>query len=128
MPNFNKVILIGHMTRDPELKTLPSGTSLAAFGIAVNHKWKSKGGEKKEEVSFIDCAVMGARADALCQYFKKGDAILIEGRIRQETWEAKDGGKRSKLSVMADSWEFVGGKKSDATAVDDAPAGDKIPF
>lgn len=124
MPNYNKAILIGHLTRDPEMMVVgEKQTPLAKFGIAVNDGY----GERKE-VAFIDCAMFGKRAESLGKHFHKGDPILIEGRIRQENWEAKDGTKRSKLTILADSWEFVGGKGSNATAGTDEPAGDSLPF
>ena len=124
MPNYNKAILIGHLTRDPEIQIVgEKQTPLAKFGIAVNDGW----GDRKE-VAFIDCAMFGKRAEAMGKHFKKGDAILIEGRIRQESWEAKDGTKRSKLTILADSWNFVGGKGSESTASDDGPPIDGIPF
>lgn len=135
MPSYNRVILMGHLTRDPELRALPSGTSLAQCGIAVNKRWKDKSGADKEEVCFIDFTVWGTQADTFVKYMRKGSAVLIDGDLRQETWEAKDGGKRSKHVVNVSHFFFVGGKSDKADAPGwktDAPIdevkGDDIPF
>ncbi len=111
MPNYCRVVLIGHMTRDAEVKAV-GDTSVAGFSIAYNRKWKSKGGEKKEKVAFIDCKAWGLTGDNIAKWVKKGDPILVEGILDQENWEAKDGGKRSRLIVQVDRFEFMGGKKS----------------
>lgn len=110
MPNFNKVILIGHMTRDPE--TVGQSGSVTKFGLAVNHKWRTKEGEQREEVCFVDCAAFGKTGEVITQYFKKGKAILVEGRLRLETWES-EGGKRSKHTIAVESFGFVGDKGGD---------------
>jgi len=114
MPNVNIVILAGHLTRDPELKYTPSETAVCSFGLAINHGWKGKDGEDKTEVCFIDVVMFGKRAETLNKYFKKGGAILVQGRLKLDQWE-KDGRKQSKISVIADSFQFVGdsGKKEE---------------
>lgn len=122
MPSYNKTILMGHMTRDPETRNLQSGSAVCNFGLAVNKKWKDRDGNQKEEVCFVDCAAFGRTAEVIAQYFKKGDAIFVEGSLRLETWESQDGGKRSKHSVTVDRFEFVGGKKGGQQGGDeDAP-------
>src|SRR5688572_8488893 len=110
MANFNRIILAGNLTRDPELRVLPqSQMEVCDFGMAVNHRYKTQSGEQREEVLFIDCAVFGARAKVVKQYFAKGKPILVEGRLKLDTWEDKQGGgKRSKHSVVVDNFEFVG--------------------
>ncbi|MBF0273912.1 MAG: single-stranded DNA-binding protein [Nitrospinae bacterium] len=103
--NLNKVMLIGNLTRDPELKYTPSGTAVATFGIAVNRKYK-QGDEWKEEVCFVDITVWSRAAENCAEYLKKGSAAFIEGRLRFSSWES-DGKKRSKLEVVADSVQFM---------------------
>lgn len=111
MPSFNKVILIGHITRDVTAKTIGE-SSLAEFGIAVNEKYKTKSGEQRENVLFIDCAAWGRTGEVIAQYFGKGKPILVEGKLKMDVWEDKNGGgKRSKISLTVDSFAFVGGNK-----------------
>ncbi len=109
MANFNKVILAGNLTRDPQLSYLPSNTPVCEFGMAINRKWKSQDGEMREETCFVDCRIFGRRAEVFNQYMSKGNPSLVEGRLRYEQWEGKDGQKRSKLSVVVDNFEFLGG-------------------
>ena len=111
MASYNKVLLMGNLTRDPQLKYLPSQTPVVDFGIACNRKYKTQSGEQKEEVTFVDCSAFGRTAEVINQYFTKGKPIFIEGRLRYEQWEDKQGGgKRSRLSVHIDSFEFIGGR------------------
>ena len=111
MANFNKVILMGNLTRDPQLKYLPNQTAVVDFAIACNRKWKGPNGEDREEVTFVDCASFGKQAEVINQYFTKGKPIFIEGRLKFDSWEDKQGGgKRSKLSVVIESFQFVGGR------------------
>lgn len=116
--NFNKVILIGRLTRDVELRYLPKGTAVAKLGFAVNRRWTNEVGEKREEVTFVDVDAFGKQAETLSQYVKKGDALLCEGRLRQESWDDKTTGqKRSKLGVVLESFRFMGtGKQEPASA------------
>jgi single-strand DNA-binding protein len=110
--SFNKVIILGNHARDPEMRYLPKGTAVTDFTLAVNREWKSESGEKKSEVSFIDCVAFSRHAEVVAKYFHKGDPMLCEGRLKQETWEDKNGGgKRSRLKVIMESFSFVGGKK-----------------
>src|SRR5256885_1701216 len=110
MASFNKVILIGNLTRDPQLKYLPSQTAVAEFGIAMNRKFRDAQGADREEVTFVDCAAFGKTGEFINQYFQKGKPILIEGRLKLDQWEDKQGGgKRSKLSVVVETCSFVGG-------------------
>jgi single-strand DNA-binding protein len=108
MASFNKVILAGNLTRDPELRYTPKGTAVARIGLACNRKWKSETGELKEEVTFVDIDAFGKQAETIGQYLKKGRPILIEGRLRYETWEDKQSGqKKSKLGVVLESFQFL---------------------
>ncbi len=109
MASFNKVILVGNLTRDPELRYTPKGTAIAKVGMAVNRVWTSETGEKKEEVTFVDVDVFGRTAENVAQYMRKGRPILIEGRLRLDQWDDKQTGqKRSKLGVVAETVQFLG--------------------
>jgi single-strand DNA-binding protein len=111
MASFNKVLLMGNLTRDPQLKYLPSQTAVAEFGIACNRKFKSAQGEDREEVTFVDCAAFGKTGEVINQYFTKGKPIFIEGRLKYDQWEDKQGGgKRSKMSVVVENFQFIGGR------------------
>lgn len=110
MANFNKIILVGNLTRDPQLRYLPSQMAVCDFGMAVNHKFRTKNGEDREEVLFIDVAAFGKQAEIINQYCQKGRQLLVEGRLKYDTWEDKQGGgKRSKHSVVVDNFQLMGG-------------------
>lgn len=113
MPNLNRVMLMGNLTRDPELKTTTSNKSVCQIGLAINHQWKSESGEKKEEVTFIDCEAWGRTAEVINEHLRKGRPIYIEGRLKLDQWQDKDGGKRSKLKVVIESFEFIDGKRDE---------------
>jgi single-strand DNA-binding protein len=109
MASFNKVILMGNLTRDPELRYTPKGMAIAKIGLAVNRVWKNEAGESKEEVTFVDVDVFGRTAENVGQYMRKGSPILIEGRLRLDTWDDKQTNqKRSKLGVVAETVQFLG--------------------
>ena len=109
MASFNKVILVGNLTRDPELRYTPKGIAIAKIGLAVNRVWTNEAGEKKEEVTFVDVDVFGRTAENVGQYMRKGRPILIEGRLRLDQWDDKQTGqKRSKLGVVAETVQFLG--------------------
>lgn len=108
MANFNKVILMGNLTRDPQLKYLPNNTAVCEFGMAINHRWRDKDGNQREEVCFVDVSAFGRQGETINQYMAKGRPILIEGRLKFDSWTAQDGSKRSKLSVVCDGFTFVG--------------------
>lgn len=107
MASLNKVILIGNLTRDPELRYTPSGTAMAKLGLATNRKYK-QGDEWKEEVTFVDITVWGRQAETSSEYLSKGRPVLIEGRLQYSQWETDDGQKRSKLEVVAERVQFLG--------------------
>jgi len=108
MANFNKVILMGNLTRDPELRYTPKGTAIAKLGLAVNRTWKTDTGETKEEVTFVDVDAFGRQAETLGQYMKKGRPILVEGRLRLDTWEDKQTSqRRTELGVVMESFQFL---------------------
>lgn len=109
MPNLNRVMLMGNLTRDPELKYTPANQAVANLGIAINRKWKNQAGEQQEETTFIDCEAWGKTAEVLNQYLKKGRPVYIEGRLKLDQWEDKDGGKRSKIKVVVENFQFIDG-------------------
>lgn len=111
MPNYNKVLLMGNLTRDVELKYTPNtNTAVAKFGLAVNRRYKGGDGEMKEETTFVDCDAWGQTAENLSKWFSKGKPIFIEGRLKLDTWQDKDGSNRSKLKVVVDNFQFVDSK------------------
>src|SRR4051794_11353453 len=111
MASYNRVLLMGNLTRDPQLKFLPSQTQVVEFGLAMNRRFKTATGEDREEVCFVDCSAFGRTAEVINQYFTKGKPIFIEGRLKYDQWEDKQGGgKRSRLTVVVDNFQFVGGR------------------
>lgn len=126
MANFNKVILMGNLTRDPEVRTTPGGLSIAKLGLAVNRVYTTKEGEKREETTFVDCDAFGKQAETLGKYLSKGSSLLLEGRLKLDTWEDKEGGKRSKLTVVIESFQFVGSKPAGEGGAS-VPAGQSTP-
>jgi len=120
MANVNRVILIGNLTRDPQLKYLPSQMAVTEFGLAINHKYKTASGEQREEVCFIECTAFGKGGELINQYCQKGRQLYVEGRLKYDTWEDKNGGgKRSKHVVVVDNFQFLGSRDGAG-----APGGD----
>jgi len=108
MANFNKVVLLGNLTRDPQLKYLPSQTPVVEFGMAINRKFKTQSGESRDETTFVDCSAFGRTAEIVNQYCRKGNMLFVEGRLKYDQWEDKQGGgKRSKLSVHVDNIQLM---------------------
>jgi single-strand DNA-binding protein len=149
MAGYNKVILIGNLTRDPELRYTPQGVAIAKIGLAVNRTWKNEAGESKEEVTFVDVDAFRRQAETLAQYLKKGSPLMVEGRLKLDQWDDKQTGqKRSRLGVVLEGFQFLGGgnrgaeggapapkpaaSKSDAPAPDSEapppPEDDDVPF
>jgi len=110
MPNYNKVLLMGNLTRDVELKYTPSNMAVANIGIAVNRRYKGNDGEMKEETTFVDCEAWAQTAENLSKWFSKGRPIFLEGRLKLDQWQDKEGGNRSKLKVVIESFQFVDSK------------------
>ena len=112
MPSYNKVILKGHLTRDPELNHTPKGTAVAKFGLALNRVWRTETGEKKEDVTYVDASAFGSTAENLAKYCSKGKEIFLDGHLKLDTWEDKQSGQqRSKLSVVAEIIQYLGAAK-----------------
>jgi single-strand DNA-binding protein len=115
MASFNKVILAGNLTRDPELRYTPKGTAVARITLAVNRTYTGENGEKKEEVSFVDVDAWGRQAEVISQYMKKGRPLLVEGRLKQDTWEDKNTHqKQSKLKVVLEGFSFIDSRGPDS--------------
>ena len=110
--NLNKVLLIGNLTRDPELRYIPSGSAVATFTVAVNRVYKDQAGEKKEQTSFIRVVVWGRRAEVCGEYLSKGSPVFVEGRLQSRDWETQEGQKRSTVEVVADNIQFLRGANS----------------
>jgi len=132
---LNKAIIIGNLTRDPELKSLPSGIQVASFGIATNRVYKDKNGQRQEQTEFHNIVVFGRQAETTAQYLRKGSSALIEGRMQTRSWDAADGTKKYRTEVVADRVQF-GPKKEGSSSTtqapsdnqDNAPADDTIDY
>lgn len=123
MASYNKVLLMGNLTRDPEVRYTPKGTAIANLGLAVNRVYTTEGGEQKEEVTFLDIEVWGRQAETAGQYLAKGRPIFVEGRLKLDSWEDKESGqKRNKLKVVAERVQFLGAPRGGAEFKDQAPS------
>ena len=111
MASLNKVLLIGNLTRDPDVRMMTNGRPVCNFGLALNRSYKDAEGNRKDETTFVDVESFGPRAEAVGRFFTKGRAIFIEGRLKLDQWESKEGEKRSALKVVLDSFEFVDSKQ-----------------
>ena len=110
MASFNKVILVGNLTRDPELRVTGTGLAICKIGLAVNRSYTSKDGESKDETTYVDVDAFGKQAEILGKYMQKGRPLMVEGRLKLDQWESSDGQKRSKLGVVLESFQFLGGR------------------
>ena len=108
MASLNKVLLMGNLTRDPQLTYLPSQTPVVEFGLAMSRKFKKQDGSMAEDTCFVDCRLFGKRAEVVNKYFKKGEPIFVEGRLQLDQWQAQDGTKKSRLRVFVENFEFIG--------------------
>ena len=123
MASYNKVLLMGNLTRDPEVRYTPKGTAIANLGLAVNRVYTTESGEQKEEVTFIDIEVWGRQAETAGQYLAKGRPVFIDGRLRLDSWEDKESGqKRNKLKVVAERVQFLGAPRGGAEFKDQPPS------
>jgi single-strand DNA-binding protein len=142
MAGFNKVLLLGNLTRDPQLSYMPSQTPVVDFGLAVNRRWTGQDGTSRDETCFVDCRAFGRNAENINKYCQKGRQLFVEGRLTYDTWTAQDGTKRSRHRVTVQSFQFVGsapgagGTRATAAEPNDVPGepepagagGDDIPF
>lgn len=121
MPNLNKVMLIGNLTRDPELRHTPKGTAVAELSLAINRAWRDEGGNKQEETTFVEITFWGRTAELAQQYLQKGRSVYVEGRLQLDTWEDKDTGKkRTKMKIIGETMQFLG-SGSGGTRESDGP-------
>jgi single-strand DNA-binding protein len=128
MANFNKVFLMGNLTRDPEVSYTPKGTAVAKLGLAVNRQWTAENGEKKEEVTFVDVEAWGRQAETIGQYMSKGRPIFIEGRLKMDSWEDKETHqKRIKMKVVVENFQFLGAPGTKTEVRDTAPGEETAP-
>lgn len=132
MANFNKVMLMGNLTRDIELRHTPNNLAIAKLGLAINRRYKTADGQQKEETTFVDCDAFGRTAEVMSQYLKKGRPVFVEGYLRLDQWEGKDGSKQSKLKVVVENFQFIdsgggaggsGAPRSEGGAVQTRPVG-----
>ena len=107
MPNLNRVLLMGNLTRDPELRYLPSNTPVVSLGLAINRRWRNQQDQQQEETTFVDCEAFGRSAEVINQYLRKGRPVFIEGRLRLDQWQDKEGQNRSKMKVVVENFQFV---------------------
>jgi single-strand DNA-binding protein len=139
MANFNKVMLIGNLTRDPQLSYTPNQTAVVDFGLATNRRWTAQDGSQRQETCFVDCRAFGKTAETINKYLTKGRPVFIEGRLTYEAWTAQDGAKRSRHRVTVENFQFLsgGGPGGPDQSVPDAaaeaepreqPSNDDIPF
>lgn len=132
MAGFNKVILMGNLTKDPELRYTPSGSSVCNFDLAVNRSYSNQAGERKEEVCFITIVAWGKQAEHCSQYLHKGRPVLVEGRLTQRSWETQEGQRRTKHEVVAERVQFLGRGKEQAASVEaegiPSEGDDSVPF
>lgn len=125
MASLNKVLLIGNLTRDPDVRMMTNGRPVCNFGLALNRSYKDAEGNRKDETTFVDVECFGPRAEAVGRFFTKGRAIFVEGRLKLDQWETKEGEKRSAIRVVLDNFEFVDSRQ-EATSSNSGPSGDKI--
>ena len=133
MPSYNKVLLMGNLTRDPQLKQTPNNMSVAEIGLACNRKFKGKDGEMREETTFVDCEAWGRTAETMAKYLSKGRPVFVEGRLKLDQWQDKDGNNRSKLRVVIESFQFIDSRGDQSSTppqeeATTAPPSDDVPF
>ncbi len=113
MASFNRVILMGNLTRDPRLSYTPNNTAVCEFGLAVNRRFRDRDGNQRDEVCYVDLSAFGRSGETINQYMSKGRAILVEGRLKFDSWTSQEGQKRNKLSVVVENFTFIGGRGED---------------
>ena len=121
MNSYNKVIVTGNLTRDPEMKATPAGVEIASFSLALNRQYKNQAGESVEETSFIDCKAFGKQAELIGQYMGKGRPMLLEGRLKQDTWQTPEGKNRSKVTIICEKFLFMDSKQDAKPSANNEP-------
>lgn len=131
MANLNKVMLIGNLTRDPQLRYTPNQTAVVEFGLATNRKYKGQDGTLKEDTCFVDCVAFAKPAETINKYLNKGSSLFVEGRLTFDSWTAQDGTKRSRLRVTVENFQFLGSpsrQNSQGSSSNNAPQGGNDDF
>lgn len=123
MASFNKVILLGNLTRDPETRVTANELTICKMGLAVSRSFSTRDGERREETTFVDVDAFGRQAEVITKYLRKGSPIMIEGRLRLDQWETSDGQKRNKLCVVLENFQFVGGREDNGGSGSDGGSG-----
>ncbi len=123
MASFNKVILLGNLTRDPETRVTANGNTICKLGMAVSRVYSTKDGERREETTFVDIDAFGKQAEVITKYMRKGRPLMVEGRLKLDQWETNDGQKRSKLGVVLENFQFVGGRDDNDSGGSDGNSG-----
>jgi len=116
MPNLNRVMLMGNLTRDPELRYTPNNTAVANLALAVNRRWRDQQGEQQEETTYVDCEAWSRQAENINKYLNKGRPVFIEGRLKLDQWQDKDGNNRSKLKVVVEHFQFIDSRSAEGTS------------
>lgn len=124
MANFNKVILAGNLVRDPELRVTERGLSICKFGMAVNRTWRDANGSEQEDTTFVDVDAFGKTADVIARYCGRGNPLLVEGRLKMDSWVSQSGEKKTRLKVVLESFQFVGGARGAGEEAKPVPVGD----
>ena len=122
MASYNRIVLVGNLTRDPQLSYTPANLAICKFGMAMNHKRRDREGNTREEVCFVDCTLFGKAAETFNQYMAKGRSVLVEGRLHLNQWTTPEGDKRSKHEVVVDNFQFLGGRGEGGAPREGAPA------
>ncbi|MFC1453132.1 single-stranded DNA-binding protein [Verrucomicrobiota bacterium] len=128
MTGFNRVVLVGNLTRDPQLRQTPSGTAVADIGLAASERYRNKQGEQVEKTCFVDIVAWGRQAECCSEFLSKGSAVLVEGRLQYDRWETDDGQKRSKIRVRADHVAFLGRPRREGSEEAEKEQDDPLPF
>lgn len=128
MASYNRIIMVGNLTRDPQLSYTPNNTAVCKFGIATNRKWKDREGTMKEDVCFVDCVLFGKGGETFNQYMSKGRPVLVEGRLTLNRWTTPEGDKRSKHEVFVENFTFLGsGSGSDSRSTESSDSNNNEP-
>ncbi len=122
MASYNKIILLGNLTRDPQLSFTPSQTAVVDFSLATNRSWRAQDGSQRDETCFVDCRMFGKRAEVINKYLRKGQPLFVEGRLTFDSWTAQDGSKRSKHRVTVEEFQFVGGAQQQGARSNSQPS------
>ena len=137
MASYNKILLLGNLTRDPQLSYTPNQTAVVDFGLATNRKWTGQDGSQREDTCFVDCRAFGKPAETINKYLSKGRSVFVEGRLTFDSWTAQDGTKRSRHRVTVESFQFISGSGGDNSNAQNMSGGsdenhpvsdDDIPF